>query len=840
MHHRVIYQKRRPVSFLRPRIILPNINAMKALFLFLVACISVLNCKALESSLAEAEQNPTSITSLVMNGKNGDATRFLRLAPKMTMLSEVIIDGVTDQTMANELVAATAASNKVTRIVFRNCTLNILPANLKMLANVQSFSSKNSQFVDGEQFYTTIADMPSVNSVSVEGSDFQTLPVAFKRMRFMDNVSLVNNDIQLASGYDLNTKLPSELVSSDTVHFGFGNDVLNLSYSCYNEDACTAHLQMFRDVLQGATRASNVFYAPLQNTIFRKHHPLVKPPVKGLDVYPDVYSLNALTGSVLTYGSGTRIIVPSMAFEDANGGVVTGNVDVTYREFRDPIDIVLSGIPMQYDSGGVVGDFKSAGMFEINASQNGAEVYLREGKKIDMKFAVVDTASNYNFYNLDDKNGWTYLSATGTTESDAVSPEVAMADTRNPYVQLISKVDSTVAPDGVSMWNGSSTFAVNRYWEKIRSVRVRNWIKDTTAFDARYEDTCYFGTSRQVVMNDNWTWAQKRKLSSRLCLRKRASGKDYTVLSIGQVSAAHGLNPELSAYGGYLWKIDGRMNSKEVSSRFGRKSGINDCRVLQEGGDYYLEFKYHWGYDKIKAEPITLNDNKKPVSMSDTKQQRLFDSYTKRLNNRRHQMERNNNQQITQQRNRIQRAHNDSVRVWKGLKKQMNEEEKVYDFPAWRDYVKKEWTRVNAPILNAKTNTGSAVYQALSISGMGIYNCDQIGRVDKPKTFVSRAIQVAGAAIVPVVIYVIDKVKNMVFTYSGNGPGGVRATYGENTRNYLLSTDKEGNLYKTDEVAFDARQEQVGNAVQLEGEMISGPLATPQSVREAVFGKDPE
>lgn len=821
---------------------------MKIIFIFLLSCIGIINCAAVEVTISEAEKNPASVTSLVMNGQDKDALRFLKLAPALTSLNEVIIDGITDQNSANELVAATAASNTITGIVFRKCTLNQLPSNLKMLARVTSFTSDNSQFADGEQFYNGIAEMPRVNSVKVAGSDFRVLPLSFTRMRVMDNVALVNEDMQLASGYELNTKLPEEILASDTVHFGFGSDVLNLSYSCYNQDACSAHLQMFRDALQGAPRISSAFYVPQQVKLFRKQHPLVKPPVKGLDVYPDVYSMNALTGSVLDYGSGTRIIVPAMAFENANGSVVTGNVDITYREFRDPVDVVLSGIPMQYDSGGVTGDFKSAGMFEMNASQNGSEVYLREGKTIDMKFAVTDTASGYNFYRLDEQQGWQYLSATGTAESDAGGSETAVANTRVPAVErkINPSLPGNIVADSIGFGDdnyvaqGVTTFAVNRYWENIRKVRVRNWIKDTTAFDARYEDTCYFGTNRQVTAASELTWAQKRKSSSRLRMRKRASGKDYTVLSIEQVSAKYGMNPELSAYSGYFWKIDGRMNSKQVTDRFGRKSGINDCRVLQEGGEYYLELKYHWGYDKIKAEPVTLDDKKKPVSLSENKQERLFNTYTKRLNNRRHQMERNNAQQINQQKNRVQRAHNDSVRVWKGLKKEMNAEEKTYDFPAWREYAKREWVRINAPVLNAKMNSGSAVYQALSISGMGIFNCDQIGRIDKPKTFLSKAVAVAGAAVVPVVIYVIDKVKNMVFTYYGNGGGGVKATYGENTRNYLLATDKEGNLYKTDEEAFTARQELIGNHVQFEGELISGPTATPQTVREAVFGKDQE
>ena len=821
---------------------------MRALLLTLAIFAGLVPALATEHNIAQAETDAANVKTLVLNGSNKESARLLKLAPKLTSLETVIIDGITDDEAAKNLVSSVAACNKVRTINFRNCVLNALPSNLRMLTQVKSFESENTTVTDGEQFYNAIGDMPNVENVTVTGNDFRSLPKSFSRMRVMNNINLVNNDLQLASGYDLNTRTPDELRSTETVQFGFGDEALNLNYTCYNAEAGKSHVQMFRDVLQGAYRESNVFYTPLEGKVFRKDHPLVKAPVKGMDIYPDVYSVNAMTGSVVEYGSGTRISVPAMAFEDANGTPVQGNVDISYREFRDPIDIVLSGIPMKYDSGGVVGDFKSAGMFEMEASQNGSEVFLRQGKNVDLKFAVTDTASNYNFYRLDEKKGWTYLSAPGVTEADAPNADLSVATTRRPDVilqdgqqtQLV--LDSTGAIAGTSQVStiSAASFALNLYWQSIVNVRVKDWIKDTTAFDRRYEDTCYFGTTRQFFQNTDKAWSQKRKASSRLYFRKRASGKDYTVISIGQVNAMYGLNPELSAYNGYYWKLDGKMTSKQVSSRFGRKSGINDCRVVQEGSDYYLELKYHWGFDKIKAEPVKLDDKKRPISLKDEKKERLFTQYTKRLNGRRSSMAKNNAQQVRQQETRVQRAHNDSVRVWKGLRKQMEPDEKAMDFPAWREYAKQQRVKLFAATLNADQNAQSAAYQALSISGMGIYNCDQVARMQKPKDFVAHTVAAAGAVIVPAMIYVIDKVRNMVFTYYGDGIGGVHGTYDDNSKMQMLATDKDGNLYQTNEDQFDAGKVTGVSRLEFEGQQISGPNTTPETVRQAVFGAEPK
>ncbi|HTF03263.1 MAG TPA: hypothetical protein VK826_04525, partial [Bacteroidia bacterium] len=747
---------------------------MKALVFSLMFCTGVLTCTARETSLAEAEKNPAIVTSLVLNGANNEAARLLKLAPRMTALTEVIIDKVNDGATATELVASTAACNTVTSVQFRNCTFERLPANLKMLGNVRSFTSDNTRVNDEEHFYHAIGDMPNVENVRVIGSDFRSLPKSFTRMRVMKNVSLVNQDLQLARGFDLNTKRPEELAVSDTVQFGFGADALNLDYTCFNAEACFAHLQMFRDVLQGAYRASNTFYTPLQQKIFRKHHPLVKPPVAGMDVYPDVYSYSAMTGTSFEYGSGTKISIPEMAFEDANGSPVTGNVNITYREFRDPIDIVLSGIPMKYDSAGTSGDFESAGMFEINASQNGTEVYLKDGKKIGVDFAVVDTATGYNFYRLDEKNGWQYLESTGAVEQEMVPVQ-----------------DSVQA--GLSK-------ATSYYLEKMRSTVVTPITEDTTSFDRRYADSTYLGIWKYEKAEDKMFWKAKRKASSHLYLRKCASGKDYTLVRVMSVQYYSG-NPELNAYSGYYWKIDGKFNSQSLGMEYGKKTGINDCRIINEGGEYFIELKYYWGFKRVKAEPVGMDDHRKPKTLSDRTKENLFAKYTTRLNNRRNKLKRQTAKVVKNHDRSVERASKDSLRVYNNTRKLMVKEEAAMAYPDWKQYVVSEKQRTMTAQERAWQATGS-VYQALTVSGMGVFNCDQVQRLVKPVQTVASKVKAAGVAVIPFIIYVIDRARNMVLTYTGNQGGGVPITYGKNATNSLLMVDGTGSLYVSDSTQF--------------------------------------
>jgi hypothetical protein len=93
----------------------------------------------------------------------------------------------------------------------------------------------------------------------------------------------------------------------------------------------------------------------------------VHPPIKQADVPFSDYVVDASRGDTIMYSSGSVLLFPPDAFVDKNGNVVKGNINIKYREFSNPVDQFLSGIPMDYDSGGVKYTFESAGMCDIQA-----------------------------------------------------------------------------------------------------------------------------------------------------------------------------------------------------------------------------------------------------------------------------------------------------------------------------------------------------------------------------------------------------------------------------------------------------------------------------------------
>jgi hypothetical protein len=131
------------------------------------------------------------------------------------------------------------------------------------------------------------------------------------------------------------------------------------------------------------------------------------------------FEVDAEHGDTLSLTEGTRIFIPAGAFVDAAGAPVKGKVQLQYRAFYTPGDIIASGITMRYDTNNVTQLFTSAGMFEINGTQDGKAIEIAPEKTIGMDFASSRNDASYSFYRLDtSKANWEYIS---TTKADSNS-----------------------------------------------------------------------------------------------------------------------------------------------------------------------------------------------------------------------------------------------------------------------------------------------------------------------------------------------------------------------------------------------------------------------------------
>ena len=144
--------------------------------------------------------------------------------------------------------------------------------------------------------------------------------------------------------------------------------------------------------------------------------PFIQPPIPELDIPYTKFTINAEDGGEVKYVSGSVITFEGNSLVDSLGNLVKGEVEINYREFHDAVDILLSGISMDYDSGGVKNILQTAGMFDIRAYQNGRPVFIDSGKTVNVNMASFQTGDQYNFYSLDTTSrNWVYKGKPETT-----------------------------------------------------------------------------------------------------------------------------------------------------------------------------------------------------------------------------------------------------------------------------------------------------------------------------------------------------------------------------------------------------------------------------------------
>jgi hypothetical protein len=127
----------------------------------------------------------------------------------------------------------------------------------------------------------------------------------------------------------------------------------------------------------------------------------IKPPITGVDVSVEEFGFSAEQGDTLFPNSGSIILFPPNSLVDEKGNLIKGKVDVTYREFKDPIDFFVSGIPMNYVMNDTNYTFESSGMLEIKVTQHNVPVFVNPSKSPEVNLRSNNSDPEHNLYFLD-------------------------------------------------------------------------------------------------------------------------------------------------------------------------------------------------------------------------------------------------------------------------------------------------------------------------------------------------------------------------------------------------------------------------------------------------------
>ncbi len=131
----------------------------------------------------------------------------------------------------------------------------------------------------------------------------------------------------------------------------------------------------------------------------------IKPPMPAINVPYETFMYDAEVGDTLFTKNGSIIIFPKNAVLNNKGEIVTGKIEVRAREFNDPLDYYMAGIPMTYDSAGVKYTFVSSGMIDIKAYSNNELLFVNPNAKPQLNLVSTNNEKNTNLYILDTTTG---------------------------------------------------------------------------------------------------------------------------------------------------------------------------------------------------------------------------------------------------------------------------------------------------------------------------------------------------------------------------------------------------------------------------------------------------
>jgi hypothetical protein len=195
------------------------------------------------------------------------------------------------------------------------------------------------------------------------------------------------------------------------------------------------------------------------------------------------YEIDNTQKQEVKYSSGTVIHIEPNSVTYADGKPVTGNYNLEYREFRNPAEIALSGIPMTINEHGEMMHFSSVGMYEIKAFQNGEELKLK--KPIEVDFNCTDVKQDVSFYQMNKEGEWKTVKPIdfGNQNSNAstTTSNIEEVQLRGEQIQNTNTTDETILIPNtkfITNWQSGSTSIGNiqivTTYNKDRTFSVLN------------------------------------------------------------------------------------------------------------------------------------------------------------------------------------------------------------------------------------------------------------------------------------------------------------------------------------------------------------------------------
>lgn len=463
--------------------------------------------------------------------------------------------------------------------------------------------------------------------------------------------------------------------------------------------------RFFRGLILGIVIASLVFYEVTRERENGEatQMPFVNPPLKELNVAHKEFKIDADKGGDLSYETGSKIHIPEQAFVDAKGNPIEGEVEIKYREFHNPAEVILSGIPMHYDSAGTQYHFESAGMLEILAYKDNEPVYLKSGKQIQMEMASFRTGSQYNLYQLDtNQRNWVYKGKDQIMEIEKIMDEV----------REVGQCDTVAAKKVIAALEKER----EQLMREIKNVEEKMPVEPKMANTSRYRFNIDFEKEEFPELD----------VYKGLYFEIGEENKNF--------------NPNLASV---TWE-DMLLEQGEI--------GQNYKLTLTKGAESHTFVVYPVfegkDYEKAKAE-----------------YDRKFEEYNKTLTSRKEE-EKRKQEEFVQLQKKLEAERIARKEQWERERKAQDEEyERMkVEWEAKRVEMEKQWAEEKRKREEAMANS-QKVYRAFAINSLGAWNCDNPRNLPKGAQIAAQFSNQKGEEIIFSQVMLVDLKRNAYFTY---------------------------------------------------------------------------
>lgn len=557
------------------------------------------------------------------------------------------------------------------------------------------------------------------------------------------------------------------------------------------------------------------------------------------------YLVDNASGGELNTTAGSIIRIPAGAFVDGNGNPIDGKVTIKYREFKDPIDFMTSGVSMVANDHGKFSPYNSAGMFEIDAEHRGEQAYLKQGEQIEVNMAIEKDLESLNFYkydnNLDrwaeinqltDKNGTDLIpadwAASQALQTNQISSGGSITFCRN------QGCDGSVE----AMKKGLEWTETGASLQEMYAKHLKLSEQQQQAYADLYKAGTLLVKTEDALKNSKHVYklGKRRAKKRRLLLNVQCKAREYN---------------EIKALKGVYWMYDLKQNEKIERHLY--RVDWTEFTLHYDDVENQFSMEFSDGGSNYLFIPVTPAFVKPKIKRRGRKAraEAVFGSYTTKANAYNDMIS-----SLKADRDSLIKLQTDLQKVVETTSKELQDlgfhdiacfhqyttslsnsaDERSMGLLDWFVYFDENLSMMQERFVAAnetpemqscvaevarrkayqdsimlvaqvrndnRTAVADLARRSLFIDDLGMYNADQVKRLIEPVLILANYKDEEGNEVMPVSIYLVDSNINGIIEYNGYmnfSPYKFKAS--TKSENAMFALDHEGNLYKVSKRGF--------------------------------------